>query len=211
MVYIDNAIKDIFKSLEAKGELENTIIAITADHGYSFANDPIRESFVNNFYLENYHIPFIVYDKGTEPKKITKLHSSKEIPSTLLDICDINENSVFEGKSIFEDNNEEIIWMEYMGGGCPDISRRPIRYAVMNQDNIIVVSVKSDEDITLDKVVEIYNLNKDPMQLNNLIRNKSFDKNEIQTLLDKISLRHKEIQSDRVSVSEESIYDPMYF
>ena len=64
LLYVDSCIEYLFKELNDRKLLDNTAIVITADHGFSYDYNPIRENYVNNVHVENYNTPFIIYDKG---------------------------------------------------------------------------------------------------------------------------------------------------
>ena len=51
--YVDKQIGKLFSAVKEKGNDKNTIICITADHGYSYNRFPLRERLVNNFHEEN--------------------------------------------------------------------------------------------------------------------------------------------------------------
>ena len=80
-----------------------------------------------------------------------------------------------------------------MGGGCPDLSRRPIHYGCFNQQMFIKVIVGIDDEITEKNIVKIYDLEKDPLEYNNLVRKLKKSDVRVQFLLSKIKERHKGI------------------
>ena len=79
--YIDNVIEYLFNVLKQEDLLEDTCIIITADHGFSFSGNPLRDSFLTNLYLENYNVPLLIYNSGYEPRIINDRKTTKEIPA----------------------------------------------------------------------------------------------------------------------------------
>ena len=186
--YIDGVIKFLYDELEKNGMLDNTCIAICADHGFSFSGNPIRDSFVINLYLENYNIPFVV--TGSDKKgRIDYFCSSKDIPETLCDLVDGKVPKEFTGRSILDKTNREIHNLEYCGGGCPDISRRQLKIAAFDDDYFVGTLCTIDEDI-YKHITEIYDLKNDKGQKHNLV-NKKYNKEKVDKLMSIIRQRRE--------------------
>lgn len=189
--YIDGVIKYLYEQLEAQGKLDNTYIAICADHGFSFSGNPLRDSFVINLYLENYNIPFIITGPDLEKKEINNLCESKDIPATLCDLADGVIPDYFTGKSVLDGHDYENVQIEYCGGGCPDLSRREIKLAAFNKSYFVGTLAKLEEDIDDSNITEVYDLEKDYKQIKNMKAN--YDKEKAQPLINMINKRKKEI------------------
>lgn len=204
LAYADLCIKRMFQWLKDRGMYKNTTVVITADHGFSFTYNPIRKNAVNNFYDENYRIPFIMFKNGKAPNKITKLCSSIDIIPTIADYISMEEIKGIRGISLLEDYDREFITMEYMGGGCPDIHRRDIKYCIRNYDYKVSYSVNIKQDFQQGQLLEVYDLNKDPMNVKNL--KKQYDNiDQVKKLLVKLKERHEELQGeyrDRCKIKE---------
>ncbi len=83
---VDEQIGRIINGLKKTGELDNTIVIVTADHGNCLGkHDEISK---NNFYEESLRIPFIIYWKGKIMPGIDDkfLGSIPDIFPTLLDL-----------------------------------------------------------------------------------------------------------------------------
>lgn len=193
LLYCDNIIKNIFKFLEREKLIDNTAIVITADHGFSYYFSPIREKYVISTYKENYNVPFIVYSKGIVPRKIQGFLQTKDIPATLLSLADISIPSYFKGKSLLDYDGSDYALLEYMGGGCPDIKRRPINLGVRTDDYF--VSVDADINLRFEEqiITAIYDLKKDPYEHHNLIYKKNI-KSKIIKELELLRNRYNEIR-----------------
>ena len=182
--YMDSKIRYFYEQLEKNGLLDDTIVVLCADHGFSFAGNPLRDSFVINMYLENYNIPCII--TGTDyNKNITTLCASKDIPVII--------SSLADGKNPFKDEYGcENVFIEYCGGGCPELSKRELKIACFNKEYFVATQAKADATITLADITEVYDLSKDPDQLNNLCKNK-YDVQKVEKLFDEIIARRTEI------------------
>lgn len=183
--YIDNVIKYLVENVN-KNDGNETSIVICADHGFSFCGSPIRDTYVTNLYLENYNIPFVVIDEDYKNIEIKGLRSSKDIPSVLYHLTENTFDSYLSNKG------NDYAYIIYCGGGCPDIKRRELKLAVFNKTYFVGTLCKIDEELTIDKVTEIYDLKMDPLQKRNLVGRK-FDYEEVVTMLKLINEKREEI------------------
>ncbi len=167
--YMDNCIKYLFEEMEKKGILEDTCVMITADHGFSFAGAPLRDSFVINLYLENYNVPFVIANSGREPKCINSFRATKDIPATLLDLAG-GEDSRFNASSVLCGDGYENVTIEYCGGGCPDLARREMKIAAFDKEWFVGALCPLYERFDETKITEVYDLKNDPQQLKNLVK-----------------------------------------
>lgn len=194
IIYMDLCIKRLVDWLKAEGRYDDTTIVITADHGFSFSYDPIRKNSVHNFYDENYRIPYIIFDKDSKYNKIEKFSSSVDIIPTLLDYLGLPEADNIRGRSLLDPSYiRDFIIIEYMGSGCPDLVRRDIRYCIRSRKFKIVYAVNVNNDFDSGKLLELYDLQKDPMNYTN-IRDKFTNFPEAKDLLKHLKTRHEELQ-----------------
>lgn len=196
LLYIDDCIKELFHGLEQMGKLKDFVIAITSDHGYSYDCVPLRNNFVNNHHSENYHIPAILFDGGVHKGDYSDYHTSKDVLPTIYELCGIDVPDTINGKSILHDKgNNSYAISEYLGGGCPDMRRRPIQYMIRNKEWLLVYYVKLFDDFETGEIVELYNLKEDPQELNNLSR--AYERGKVQPLLDALKEHHKYLQNNQ--------------
>ena len=189
--YIDGVIKYLYDQLKENNLSDDTIVAICADHGFSFSGNPVRDSYVVNLYLENYNIPFLV--TGTEycGVKIDEMCQSKDIPPTICDLSKGEIPSVFSGRSVLARRSYDNLIIEYCGGGCPDILRREIKLASYDSKWFVGTLGKIKDDTC---ITEVYDLENDPLQYNNLAKTKNWKSEEcVKALLSRIELRKKHI------------------
>lgn len=194
LLYVDRQIEKFFAELEKRDLLTNTSILITADHGYPYNLFPIREDYGNAMYLENYHVPCIIVDEDHKKQICNTYQSTYDIPATLCHLADIKKPVEFIGNSVLEEHcGKDHVIFEYLGGGCPDLTRRPIHYGCFNDDMFIKVVVNIDDEITNEKIVKIYDLKRDPLEYKNLVHRLDKNDDRVQFLLSKLKERHREI------------------
>lgn len=193
--YVDKQIEKMFEKLMNSNNYKDTLVCVTADHGYSFNRYPLRDSVVNNLHGENYHIPFYLIN-STRKFRYDKLMLGKDIVATLYDECGFDVPDGVTGISIIDDTNQrDSVIIEYMGPGCPDIRNRKAWFSARSKTR--VVSVKANVctgNITQNDIVEVYNLIEDPLEENNVAK-ELFDE-ECNRLFLQIVDRASEIRSE---------------
>lgn len=133
---------------------------------------PLEKNVVNSCYRENYNVPFIIYDKDIKPRKINKYLATKDIPSTLLSLAGIKIPNEFKGKNLIKFEGRDYALIEYMGGGCPDVRRRPIVLGVRTNNYDVIIDAYINRKFEDNELKEVYDINKDPFEHNNLAKRK---------------------------------------
>ncbi len=140
---IDIQIGRVLDKLAAMGELENTYIFYTADHGMAIGRHGLQGK--QNLYEHTWRVPFIA--KGPGIKAGTRVQGNTYLLDTLPTLCDIagipapesNEGisfkPVLEGK---KDTVRDVLYGVYAGGTKPGMRSvrkgdwKLIKYDVMN-------------------------------------------------------------------------------
>lgn len=96
---IDKAVGQIVKALKDTGELENTVIVVTADHGELMGDHGLwlKGPF---FYDGLINIPLIIYNPGVDAKDTEALASSIDIFPSCCDLLDIQTPRYCDGVSL---------------------------------------------------------------------------------------------------------------
>lgn len=187
--FCDSKIKIIFDTL--KNKLNNDFIfVITADHGYPAYDAPVRAQMYNQTYTEAFQIPMIIYDSANE-KEILISDLTNNIDGIEL----IKKISI--DKRTFNFPKHKYILTEYGGPGCPVINEKPIWYTLIDNNYCISAESMLEEDFTINNIVKIYDLKKDPEEKNNIIH----EINKIKCIENYIAAfqkRHKELQKFNV-------------
>ena len=172
---IDYEYGKIIDLLEEKGDLENTIIIFTSDHGEALASHGIYAKNLAAF-EEIYRIPMIISGPGIkENKESDDLVSSMDLCPTILDLFDQKEISNIDSNS-FKDilcteevNTIEKSFAEYDG------TRLQLKQRVLWYKNLKYIFNGFDYD-------ELYDLDSDPNEMKNLI-DSDHHKNERQMMI----------------------------
>ncbi len=157
LYYVDKQIGKILNYLE-KRNLTNTIIVLTADHGETL--NKTHEFFRHGYgvYEENIHIPLIFYIPGQKPFEINERVRHLDVIPTILDILKFPQSENFQGTPM--KTNQKI-------------------FLVTQNQNYKLGLIKDNIKFILDAhtyLFEAYNLTKDPLEKDNLIKN---EKDEI--------------------------------
>ena len=123
---IDRQIGRVLDTLEAMGELENTWIFYTSDHGIAIGRHGLQGK--QNLYEHTWRVPFIVKGPGVKPgTRVPGYIYLGDSLATLCDICGISPPETNEGKSflpVLEGKTQavrDVLYGVYCGGRKPGI------------------------------------------------------------------------------------------
>lgn len=207
---LDKNLGRIIDQLKSKGIYENTVIIYVSDHGSHF-NTRNKDNHLNGYddYKRTCHdsalkVPLIISGGPFKKSKVIKdLVSTESLAKTLLSIADIDVSDKMIGENLLDvvnnvkkDRENEIYAQisESRVGRCIRTSR--YLYSVYAEN--INGGEKASSDSYLDDY--LYDMEKDPYQLNNLILNNSYD-NVKQTLRDKLKKWIKKVENIDVSIN----------
>ena len=168
LLYVDGCIRWLFDELERRHALEDTAVAVLADHGFSFWYDPIRSDYWNHFHRELCNPPFLLWEKGRPQRYRKGFYMAKDVAPTLLDICSLPIPDWMTGRSMLRFPGRGYALHEYMGPGCPDMNRRPVRMGVRTERYLVTIRIPLNQPFSRRELWEIYNLKTDPLELHNL-------------------------------------------
>lgn len=121
---IDIQIGRVLKKLEAMGELDNTYIFYTADHGISIGRHGLMGK--QNLYQHTWRVPFIVKGPGIAPgSRVPGNIYLLDVLSTLCDLADVAAPETNEGLSFKpvlkgeKQTTREVLYGAYAGGAKP--------------------------------------------------------------------------------------------
>lgn len=88
ITYLDLQVDSLLLALAERGQLGNTIVVVTADHGELFGEHGII-GHGNNLYLPVLHIPLFFLSPGRVPRgaRVASLASLRDLPATLLHLA----------------------------------------------------------------------------------------------------------------------------
>jgi len=176
----DDAIGRVLKNLEETGQLENTVIVYTCDHGDLCGSHRMLDKHYV-MYEDLVHVPFAVWDNGVIKPQIFNgyVHNCLDVVPTILDLLDVGRGvpdapcsvPILHGESLApalisgEKWNRDFAVSSYHGQQFGLYSSRCIKV-----DGYKYVWNLSDID-------EFYDLTADPYELNNIIYDK--DKSDL--------------------------------
>jgi choline-sulfatase len=121
---IDIQIGRVFEKLEAMGELDNTYIFYTADHGMAIGRHGLQGK--QNLYDHTWRVPFIVKGPGIQPHSRVKGNIYLlDVLATLCDLAGITPPKTSEGislKPVLQGKQEtvrDVLFGVYCGGAKP--------------------------------------------------------------------------------------------
>jgi choline-sulfatase len=121
---IDIQIGRVLKKLEDSGELDNTYIIYTADHGMSIGRHGLMGK--QNLYQHTWRVPFIVTGPGIQPgSRVDGNIYLLDVLATLCDLAGVDVPATNEGtsfKPVLEGKNKtvrDVLYGVYSGGGKP--------------------------------------------------------------------------------------------
>ena len=167
----DEYLKDFFKILEKYGVLKDSVVIITTDHGDEFGeHDGLSHN--GKMYSELINTPLLIYYYNCTQETCDNLVSNINIPPTILHLFGLKPLGVFKGYSFLPLKNypKNGVFGEAIGktSSHEKETDKPIYFY---QENDLKIIYKEDNQNW-----EMYNLNKDPQELFNLIN--ASDKSE---------------------------------
>lgn len=164
--YLDKQIVKFIDNLKASGQLDDTTIIITSDHGSSYLGEIERIEGKPTFYDENYKIPLLIIDKQIEGYNIDNYASNKQLLPTILDYLKFGQDDEWVQKNSIFRNNKDYIISEYYGPGVPDVSRLPKLFSIRSNNYKINYNIAADNN--KGEVIAIYDLQADKKELKNI-------------------------------------------
>jgi arylsulfatase A-like enzyme len=167
---MDEQLDRLLRELEQKGVLRNTIVVVTSDHGETFGSHGLR-GHGHSLYLDVLHVPLVVIHPQLVPagRRVKQPVSLRNIPATLAVLAQLDKR--FEGVAL----------SEYWNGNHIDADRSPVLSEVWPGRNDLpknqpasrgeMVSLVRDTLHYIrnaDGREELYNLARDPNELQNL-------------------------------------------
>lgn len=198
--YIDYCVKHLFEGLKDKGLLDNTIVVLTADHGSSYTNFPLRTSVVNNFYNENYQTPLIIWNSDSKKQiKLDSLFSAEDTLKTVFTEAGLIIPDSYKGINMR--NNicgRDYVITEYMGPGVPDMISRDVWLSARNKRFSVSYICNIAEEFCKEKPNSIFDIENDIYELHPLKLGINVKLEDIEDLSNAIEKRFNEIKSKTI-------------
>lgn len=113
--YVDSLLGNVFETLSKQGQLENTVIIITANHGVEFNETGANNQETNSKYSKyQLQVPLVIHWPNKPAQVINKYTSHLDIVPTLMEnVLDVNNPSTIyaSGENLFELSNDQRQWL----------------------------------------------------------------------------------------------------
>jgi arylsulfatase A-like enzyme len=175
LAYLDDQLGRLFRELELRRRLENTIVIVTADHGEHFGEHGVY-GHASSLYDQEIRVPLLIVapDGQSAGRIVDRSVSLREIPATIADLAGLGRDSPFPGRSLaryWDEKSDKrsldapvLSEVEGPARAAPNQGRSPAFRGSMQS---LVVA----EKLFIrngDGVEELYDLEKDRDQLKNL-------------------------------------------
>jgi arylsulfatase A-like enzyme len=99
IAYVDSELGRLFQRLEERGELDNTLVIVTSDHGEQHGEHHLF-GHLNSLYAPLLHVPLIIAGPGVPAGRVGGTVSLRDLPATILDLVDAPEQHRLPGQSL---------------------------------------------------------------------------------------------------------------
>src|SRR5262249_22948797 len=104
----DAALGQLLDGLHERNLLDHTLFILLGDHGEAFGQHPGNYGHTLFIYDENIRVPLVFAAPGLvdEPIRVHRVPSLVDVTPTVLDLLGLNRPSVYQGRSLLEDQNQ---------------------------------------------------------------------------------------------------------
>ncbi len=167
---IDLEIAKLRQKLKEKGVDKNTVIIVMGDNGYFLGERQLAGKWL--MYDNSIRVPLIVYDpRVNQHQDIDDMVLNIDIPQTIVDLAGVKAPDTWQGRSLMpivkkETNTmaRDTILIEHLW----DFSEIP------PSEGVRTAEWKYFRYVNNKSIEELYNLKKDPKEINNLIGKKKY-------------------------------------
>lgn len=176
MISIDESVKGIMSSLKSKGLDKNTVVIFTSDGGFLWGEHGLIDK--RCAYEESIHIPFLVWapELFESGRKVDQLIANIDVAPTLLELAGVKVPEHMDGISFAStlknqqqagQVRDSLLYEYYWEFNFP---QTPTTFA-LRKDRYKLIQYHGFWDTD-----ELYDLEKDPLEMNNLIRDPAHQK-----------------------------------
>ncbi len=164
---VDESLGRVFKELESRGQLDSTLVIYMGDNGFAFGEHGLIDK--RNAYEESMRVPLVARcpELFSGGRKVTQVVANLDIMPTVLDACGVAAPKGLDGQSWLPltrgtpvDWRKELLYEYYWERNYP---QTPTVHA-LRADRYKFIRYHGVWDID-----ELYDLQSDPLEGNNLI------------------------------------------
>ena len=117
--FLNGALRDFFSVLRDRGQLDHTVVVVTADHGEAFFEHGLLEHGL--LYDENLRVPLIFSAPGRLPEGVAVADAvnALDVAPTILELAGIPKEEGFEGRSLVGAMRGEAAGLRTSMPSCP--------------------------------------------------------------------------------------------
>jgi len=186
---IDHEIGLIRKELEKQGKDKNTVIIFTSDNGYFYGERQLAGKWL--MYDNSLRVPMIIYDpRSVQGRKVKDMVLNIDIAPTLFDLAGIDKPKSWQGLSLagfLEENSTDLGREDFI---CEHLWQVDI---IAPSEGIRTKTWKYFRYINDPLHEELYDLESDPLEKNNLALNPAFQ-DRLSEMRGKFEDREKELR-----------------
>jgi arylsulfatase A-like enzyme len=166
--FIDDGVGRIMAAIQAQGQLDNTIVVFTADHGDMMGEHGLMLKGFMPF-RGTLQVPMVVVDPRREAARSTSLASSIDLGSTLMDLCEVPAHDGIQGRAltpVLDDPaatvRDHVLVEDDLRSATANFLRIPHRIrSLITDDNVKYTRYSSGETM-------LFDLENDPDELHEL-------------------------------------------
>jgi arylsulfatase A-like enzyme len=172
IAYLDHRLSALFAELERRGLLQNTLVVVTADHGEEFGVHGLMKHGYS-LYVQALHVPLLISFPGRVPagRRVDEPVTLRDVPATIIDLSRLDDARAFPGTTLSR------YWTGNVAAGRENVlskvtraSNNPGWYPVSKGDLSSVVFGSHHYIRNGDLTEELYDIENDPRELQNLAR-----------------------------------------
>lgn len=191
--YIDKCVEKLFNILDSEGLIESTLIILTADHGQEFLDHGCF-GHTARFYDEILHVPLILFGPRAKRQINRNLVSLLDVAPTILSFYGITVPVDYRGHNLLSKfTNPFIISEAAHNEKFKEFSSNFKTYAVRTLHW---------KFIRHESYCELYNLEKDPKETENVLDDEQEKFKEFQSIVNKHILWEEKIRTRRSTIIE---------
>lgn len=164
LMYVDGLLGRVLATLERTGQLDETVILATGDHGLYYAESPRKKPDIGaRTHYEDIEVPLILANTKANPVD-AGMTDSMGMTASFLDSLGVPAHESFKGVSIFRGGRPAIV-SESCGRGNADIVHRKIYFTVTSPTHKIMATLDGDRLA----VERLYDKQADPREQHNIV------------------------------------------
>jgi arylsulfatase A-like enzyme len=100
LAFLDKQLGRLLLELRRQGQLENTLVIVTSDHGEAFGEHGIF-GHSTSVYLDQVAVPLVMLGPGVPPgRAVSEAVSLRDLPATVLDVLGLADGAPLPGRSL---------------------------------------------------------------------------------------------------------------